>query len=105
MLSQSGFAVGQIIPEPFHDPDSLLQLMGLDDFTLYIHSVTRRSRLEIYEMTLLEKESCLLSALEIALTPEERLNILKNVILIRKRLQRVTTQLMYSSVIKFSSIK
>ena len=41
LLVEKGFSVGRIVLEPEHDPDSLLCMMGREDFTGYIRRLTR----------------------------------------------------------------
>ncbi|KKB49195.1 DNA primase [Parabacteroides gordonii] len=100
LLSGKGFSVGRIILEPKHDPDSLLRLMGDQEFTGYIKKVTRFSRLEIYEADLLRQIKQLLSDLQLALTVTERTDLFVRMIPLHKRLSKVTTLLAHSSVLK-----
>ncbi|MCD8267191.1 MAG: toprim domain-containing protein [Parabacteroides sp.] len=100
LLTEHNFTVGRIILQPGDDPDSLLSVMGATEFIRYIQFATRRSRLEAYEEDLLNRQRMLFSELELALTPFERATHLYSLILLRRKLTRVSFKLSHSPVIK-----
>ena len=100
LLVEKGFSVGRIVLEPEHDPDSLLGMMGREDFTGYIRRLTRFSRLEVYETDLLRQIKRLLEDLHLALTVTERKDLFAGMIPLHKRLEKVTRLLAHSPVLK-----
>lgn len=100
LLASKSFAVGRIILEPKHDPDSLLGEMGLQSFVDYMKKATRFSRLEVYETDLLRKIEQALSELQLALTFSERRDIFIHMLPLHKRLAKVTGLLAHSPVLK-----
>ena len=97
---EKGFSVGRIVLEPEHDPDSLLGMMGREDFTGYIKRLTRFSRLEVYETDLLRQIKKILEDLHLALTVTERKDLFTGMIPLHKRLEKVTQLLAHSPVLK-----
>ena len=100
LLIGKGFHVGQILLEPEQDPDSLLRTMKYEHFAGYIKSETRFGRLEAYEKDLLKQIEQLLSDLKIALTITERNDLFARVIILHKRLAKVTQLLAHSPVVR-----
>ncbi|WP_455637992.1 DNA primase [Parabacteroides sp.] len=100
LLTEHNFTVERIILQPGGDPDSLLSVMGVTRFVRYIQSSTRRCRLEAYEADLLYQERRLLSDLELALTPFERMTHLASLMHLRRKLMKVSFKLSHSPVIK-----
>lgn len=100
LLASKGFAVGRIILEPKHDPDSLLGEMGVQAFVDYMKKSTRFSRLEVYETDLLRKIEQTLSELQLALTFSERTDLFARLLPLHKRLAKVTGLLAHSPVMK-----
>lgn len=100
LLVEKGFSVGRIVLEPEHDPDSLLGMMGREDFTGYIRRLTRFSRLEVYETDLLRQIRKILEDLHLALTVTERKDLFAGMIPLHKRLEKVTRLLAHSPVLK-----
>ena len=100
LLIEKGFSVGRIILEPTHDPDSLLGRMGREAFVEYMRAATRRSRLEVYEASLLRNIEQIVSQLHLALTMEERTSLFARLIPLHKRLAKVTGLLAHSPVMK-----
>lgn len=100
LLVEKGFSVGRIVLEPSHDPDSLLSDRGMEAFVDYMKEATRLSRLEVYETALLRKIEQILSQLRVALTAEERADLFARMILLHKRLEKVTIQLTHAPILK-----
>ncbi|MBS1447420.1 MAG: toprim domain-containing protein, partial [Odoribacter sp.] len=100
LLVEKGFSVGRIVLESGHDPDSLLCMMGREDFTGYIKRWTRISRLEVYETDLLRQIKQLLADLHLALTVAERTDLFARMLPLHKRLEKVTRLLAHSPVMK-----
>lgn len=100
LLASKGFSVGRIILEPKHDPDSLLDEMGMQAFVDYMKKSTRFSRLEVYETDLLRKIEQTLSELQLALTFSERTDLFARLLPLHKRLGKVTGLLAHSPVMK-----
>lgn len=100
LLVEKGFSVGRIVLEPKHDPDSLLCMMGRENFTEYIRKLTRFSRLEVYETDLLRQIKKMLEDLHLALTVTERKDLFAGMIPLHKRLEKVTRLLAHSPVLK-----
>ena len=100
LLSGKGFSVGRIVLEPKHDPDSLFCQMGRGAFIDYMKAATRFSRLEVYEATLLRGIGQILSQLRLALTIEERRDLFVRMILLHKRLAKITELLAHSPILK-----
>lgn len=100
LLSGKGFSVGRIVLEPKHDPDSLFCQMGREAFIDYMKVVTRFSRLEVYEATLLRGIEQILSQLRLALTVEVRRDLFARMIPLHKRLAKVTELLAHSPILK-----
>lgn len=100
LLVEKGFSVGRIVLESGHDPDSLLCMMGREDFTGYIKRWTRISWLEVYETDLLRQIKQLLADLHLALTVAERTDLFARMLPLHKRLEKVTRLLAHSPVMK-----
>lgn len=100
LLASKGFSVGRIILESKHDPDSLLDEMGMQAFVDYMKKSTRFSRLEVYETDLLRKIEQTLSDLQLALTFSERTDLFARLLPLHKRLGKVTGLLAHSPVMK-----
>lgn len=100
LLARRGFAVGRIILESGHDPDSLLHVMGKEAFVGYMKKATRFSRLEVYETELLKQIKQLLYRLNLALSVEERSELFSQMLPLYKRLGKVTLLLAHSPVMK-----
>lgn len=100
MLAGQGFSVSQIILEPQHDPDSLLEAIGYKEFISYLKLRTRFSRLEAYEVDLLKQLEQVLSDLKLALTISERNDLITRMVTLHKRLAKVTDRLMHSPVLR-----
>lgn len=100
LLASKGFSVGRIILEPKHDPDSLLEEMGVQAFVDYMKKATRFSRLEVYETDLLRKIEQIISELQLALTFSERRDLFIRMLPLHKRLAKVTGLLAHSPVFK-----
>lgn len=100
LLASKGFSVGRIILEPEHDPDSLLREMGIQAFINYMKAETRFGRLEVYETDLLRKIDQSLSDLHLTLTFTERTDLFARMLVLHKRLAKVTGLLAHSPVMK-----
>ncbi len=100
LLLSKGFSVGQIILQPQHDPDSLLREIGSESFIGYIKSMTRFGFLETYEKELLRQIEQLLAELKLALTIDERTALFSRMIILHKRLGKVTQILKHAPVSK-----
>lgn len=100
LLASKGFSIGRIILEPKHDPDSLLDEMGVQAFVDYMKKATRFSRLEVYETDLLRKIEQTLSDLQLALTFSERRDLFARLLPLHRRLGIVTGLLAHSPVMK-----
>lgn len=100
LLMSKGFSVGRIVLQPQHDPDSLLREMGCENFIGYMKLVTRFSLLETYEKELLIEIEQLLAELKLALTIDERTALFSRMIILHKRLGKVTQILKHAPVSK-----
>lgn len=100
LLVEKGFLASRIVLKPSHDPDSLLREMGCQEFVDYMKAVTRISRLEAYEAYLLRRIEQTLSELKLALTITERNDLLTRMMVLHKRLARVSQFLAHSPVLK-----
>lgn len=100
LLLGKGFQASRIILASQHDPDSLLREMGTEKFIGYIKSVTRFSRLEAYEADLLRRIEQTLSELKLALTIDERNDLFTRMMVLHKRLGKVSLILAHAPVLK-----
>lgn len=99
-LQAAGIAVSYLTLAPGEDPDSLLHRLGKEAFVSAIRCLTNICRLETYERELLAQQQALYAELALALSPEDRQRMLRELMPLRRRLGQVTKRLGRNVVVK-----
>lgn len=92
-LQAAGLAVSFVSLAPGEDPDSMFAHLAPEKFAATIRRLTKVSRLETYERQLLHLLQTAYANLDIAFSAEDRQQMLRHLLPLRRRLAKVTARL------------